>query len=457
MAIEIVNSIYCFLQDMWESGAIVKTLAYIGGLVLFDAVASYLTGGFAQISKVPELLSVIKNNKLGGWLVNLINNNPAKRFACRLGIKGGCFVKDTPVLIASTSNQFFLKNALPAMGIATMTIVTPLPIQDVQLFDYAVAHKMVNSSYGLTANANETYAINKDPYTSVHQKLRDLYEINNTDWNEVTFEQLEGTSQCKLALHGDWIVQNSYAVGELVNMNLPEQGISGPFRITSIKHISPQKKPVDDDETDNYEYRLVTGLFTHQSNDVWKLTFDDGTVLGVTNNHPIFSITKGDWQLAGYLEIGEEILAMSGNVKVESKVRDLTLQFVYNLEVIDLHNFLVGAMGVVVHNSYLDEILEAYKDIIGSTGVKHIFHGEIKNGKAYGCHHIRAVKDGKAKLLSNKIEISSPGLGIYKAKVEVDGIPKIDNDGYSTFFPDNWNEMKTMDKIKEAQNNVLKL
>ena len=107
MAIEIVNSIYCFLQDMWERENNCKNTCLYWRFSPFDAVASYLTGGFAQISKVPELLSVIKNNKLGGWLVNLINNNPAKRFACRLGIKGGCFVKDTPVLIASTSNQFF--------------------------------------------------------------------------------------------------------------------------------------------------------------------------------------------------------------------------------------------------------------------------------------------------------------------------------------------------------------
>lgn len=60
-------------------------------------------------------------------------------------------------------------------------------------------------------------------------------------------------------------------------------------------------------------------------------------------------------------------------------------------------------------------------------------------------------------MLSNKIEIGPPGSSIYKAKVEVDGITKIDNDGYSTFFPDNWNEMKTMDKIREAQNNVIEV
>jgi len=190
-----------------------------------------------------------------------------------------------------------------------------------------------------------------DPYTSDQQRSRDLYQINDTDWHEVAFEEINGTSSCKLALHNDWITNHGYNVDGIVNMNLPEMGISGSFRITSIRHIIPQKKPIDEDESDEWEYRPVTGLFTHQSNDVWKITFDSGELLGVTNNHPIYSVSKGDWSLAGHLEIGEEVLAKGGNTRVISMERDLTIQPVYNLEVKDLHNFLVGDSGVVVHNN----------------------------------------------------------------------------------------------------------
>jgi hypothetical protein len=73
--------------------------------------------------------------------------------------------------------------------------------------------------------------------------------------------------------------------------------------------------------------------------------------LGVTSSHPIFSISKGDWQLAGELEVGEEVLAMGGNIRLRSKERNHTIQPVYNLEVKHLHNFLVGDVGVVVHNT----------------------------------------------------------------------------------------------------------
>jgi hypothetical protein len=251
------------------------------------------------------------------------------------------------------------RNTTATYALAALPLVTPVPIQDVQLFDYAVAHKSVNVSYGLQANNDDTYIIGNDPYNSDQQRSRDQYEINDTDWNEVSFEQVDGTSKCKLALHNDWIAHHNYAVDGIVNMNLPEQGISGPFKITSIKHIIPQKKPVDEDPSDDYEYRPVTGLFTHQSNDVWKISFDNGETLGVTNNHPIFSVSKGDWQHAGHLEIGEEVLAKGGNTKIVSKEKDLNIQPVYNLEVKDLHNFLVGNVGVVVHNNCLDEAAEA--------------------------------------------------------------------------------------------------
>ncbi len=462
ICIQAKEAFMLWLNGIIENATLASASLFVGklvGQVGFEIALAALGGAALKAAKMStEFLGFYKllNKKDGvkNWLVEKLRAAPSsQRNKCAI-LGKGCFIKDTPVLIAS--NPF--RKTTAAYALAAMPIA--VPIQDVQLLDYVVAHKSVNSTYGLTASTNEDIYIgllNKDPYTSDQQRERDEYKINDTDWNEVTFEQVDGTSTCKLALNNDWISEHNYSVDAIVNMNLPEQGISGPFKITSIKHIIPQKKPVDEDENDEWEYRPVTGLFTHQSNDVWKITFDNGTALGVTNNHPIYSVSKGDWQHAGHLEIGEEVLALSGNVKVVSKERDLTIQPVYNLEVKDLHNFLVGDVGVVVHNNYIDNLFEVYRDIIGKTGLKHIFHGEIKNGKAYGCHHIRAVKDGKAKLLSNKIEIGPSGSGVYKAKVEVNGVAKIDNDGYSTFFPDNWDELKTMDKIKEAQNNVVKV
>ena len=133
-------------------------------------------------------------------------------------------------------------------------------------------------------------------------------------------------------------------------MNLPEQGISGPFRITSIKHIIPQKKPVDEDPNDDYEYKPVTGLFIHHSDQVHNINFSNNETLGVTAPHPIFSTTHNDWRLAGDLEVGVKVLTYHGEVTVTNTEKKAGSEAVYNIEVKDLHNFLVGDVGVVVHN-----------------------------------------------------------------------------------------------------------
>ncbi|MBK8348856.1 MAG: hypothetical protein IPL08_15050 [Saprospiraceae bacterium] len=51
---------------------------------------------------------------------------------------------------------------------------------------------------------------NKDPYTSEEQRMRDKYQINDTDWHSVSFEGMYSSSVCHLALHNDWISQNKY-------------------------------------------------------------------------------------------------------------------------------------------------------------------------------------------------------------------------------------------------------
>ena len=54
---------------------------------------------------------------------------------------------------------------------------------------------------------------------------------------------------------------------------------------------------------------------------------------GVLTPIPIFSTTNNDWRLVGELEVGEKVLNY------------------HSVEIKDLHNFLVGDVGVVVHNN----------------------------------------------------------------------------------------------------------
>jgi len=65
----------------------------------------------------------------------------------------------------------------------------------------------------------------------------------------------------------------------------------------------------------------------------------------------VYSTTAQDWRLAGELAIGEQVLTYAGSATLTGK-RPAPAQRVYNLEVQEVHNFLVTGVGVVVHNSY---------------------------------------------------------------------------------------------------------
>jgi len=397
-------------------GSVEDFVAYQLGVLAFDAILTGLSGGsylgakvFAKGSQVMKGLKAAAKQgdsiadvflTKAGATIKSSSGGRRKAATCANGL-GHCFVKDTPVLMASNANQFSLRNSTKAMAVAAAMPIVAVPIQEVQLLDYAVAHETVNATYGMTASmdvadpdrsiGNDTYLglMDKDPYTSDQQRERDKYEINDTDWNEVVFEEVYGSSTAKLALHNEWISQKGYQVEDIVDLNLPEQGISGPFRITSIKHIIPQKKPVDDDEYDDYAYKPVTALFTHESNQVYTIDFDNGESLGVTYKHPIYSVTAGDWRMAGELEVGEKVLAKVGETTVSSSVKKEGSETVYNLEVKELHNFLVGESGIIVHNSYLDDLWVLLEPLLSN----------IKSGLALPIKNTRSSHKLAAKAL----------------------------------------------------------
>jgi hypothetical protein len=71
--------------------------------------------------------------------------------------------------------------------------------------------------------------------------------------------------------------------------------------------------------------------------------------------------------MAGELVPGEQVLTKNGEAAVASKVKLDGVHTVYNLEVRELHNFLVGDVGVVVHNScwkaYMDSFFPTWTKV----------------------------------------------------------------------------------------------
>jgi hypothetical protein len=376
LAITTFNTIYEIAKQYIKSGEAAEKIGLILGKLAFNALVATLTGGIAVTATAAysATKTAIKGSKVGASFLEFLKkfNKPtdyAKDLKSKLGepfMKAaklclqGCFVSNTPIWLA---NQSVVQNG-KLVALASLPFVT-VPIQSANLLDYTVAHKNVNSSYGLVAhNDINNIIFDKDPFTSDQQRERDEYIIDQSNWNEVVFDQEDGTSICKFALHSDWIQKNGYELNKTVVLNIPEQNINGPFKITSIKHILPQKIPSKENLSEDFDFRAITAISTHETNNVWLLKFENGDSIGVTYVHPIY--TNQGWKPAGELEAGEEVLTYNGYKKVVSNNPLEGKYLVYNLEVKDLHNFLVGDEGAVVHNDYSLE--DCLKEIIADLG-----------------------------------------------------------------------------------------
>lgn len=82
----------------------------------------------------------------------------------------------------------------------------------------------------------------------------------------------------------------------------------------------------------------------------------------------------------------------------------------------------------------------------------HILEGEVnRRGDAVGFHYDRLPTKKGEIIEGTKTEPN--GLGVYEAKVEVEGIQKRSNRGMSTFFPNEWDSQEVVDAINEAYEN----
>ena len=88
-------------------------------------------------------------------------------------------------------------------------------------------------------------------------------------------------------------------------------------------------------------------------------------------------------------------------------------------------------------------------DIFLSTAIEHIFLGTInKKGNATG-YHSEVIEDSDGEVIEGT-RTEPDSFGVYSGKVEVNGISKTGNKGYSTFFPSTMSPQEVVDAISEA-------
>lgn len=195
------------------------------------------------------------------------------------------------------------------------------PIEDVQVGD-RVAAKLPEVS-----NADELI---------LHQPRWDVEKINPEQWRRIELTAVEGKDHrfdIVLLRPIEWLRQTKAKVGGSIHLYLPEQGLDGPATVLSIGPC-PQIQPGSGE--------VVTGTITHIRSGVLELKLAGiDNPLGVTNNHPVYSVDRREFIPAGDLKIGETLQLLTGITRVESITSLPGNHRVYNLEVHTRHVYHV--------------------------------------------------------------------------------------------------------------------
>ena len=110
--------------------------------------------------------------------------------------------------------------------------------------------------------------------------------------------------------------------------------------------------------------------------------------------------------------------------------------------------------GDLLETSYGKSTLNSLKNTENFTdsAIEHIFEGQVNaRGKAVG-YHYKGIEGTSGNVIPGT-ESSTNNFGIYKAKVEVNGIPKTANGGFSSFYPKSMSPQEVIGSINEDYRN----
>ena len=182
-------------------------------------------------------------------------------------------------------------------------------------------------------------ASNPDRQTPAH-------DLDVSGWQRVTLEVRHTTGEIvdvALLRPPEWIEQYGIRPGQAVDLRMTELQTRGRAFVVSID---------DAVDVDHGPGSVVTGTFvTRNASNLVRITFDDGTSLTGTDNHPVWAPEDGDWKRLGDFQPGELVQGRERLVVVEFVERLDERQPVYNIEVSSENVYEVTSLGILVHNS----------------------------------------------------------------------------------------------------------
>ncbi|MCI8497938.1 MAG: hypothetical protein HFG33_00855, partial [Bacilli bacterium] len=95
----------------------------------------------------------------------------------------------------------------------------------------------------------------------------------------------------------------------------------------------------------------VSQVMVNKSMDYLKVTLEDNTIIRVTETHPFYDKKSDSWKPISEFEIGDTVTTSENrDIKIESIERIEKEETVYNLEVMNNHNYFVTESNILVHN-----------------------------------------------------------------------------------------------------------
>jgi hypothetical protein len=185
-------------------------------------------------------------------------------------------------------------------------------------------------------------------------KLEELTQVPSWDHEEVdpaTWRQIElampdehgGRFDIVLLRPLGWLEEERAEVGRPVCLSMPEQGLDGPAEVLAIGPCPPILPGSG---------RVVTGTFTHIRSGVIELHVAGlDEPIGVTENHPIYSLDRQEFVHAAELNVGERLQLVDGITHVVAINPIVGKHRVYNFEVHGEHVYHVSRLGLLVHNA----------------------------------------------------------------------------------------------------------
>ena len=109
------------------------------------------------------------------------------------------------------------------------------------------------------------------------------------------------------------------------------------------------------EKTGEVEEDVISKVMINKTNSYLKVTLEDNTIIEVTGSHPFYDKKSNSWKPISEFEVGDTVTnSENRDIKIKSIEHIEKEETVYNLEVMNNHNYFVTESNILVHNKITD-------------------------------------------------------------------------------------------------------